>query len=158
MFGVRQTLERRPTMTTTIPSTRNEAWGFFGTIQTAGADPMQAWNAASAMIAAETDAAPEGVRDFLDSRHGRHFADDVMSELAKAGPGKLEEAIEAAIARWQGWRHRPADQPRGGHPPRSSLPHRLGHPLPDPRRGRRVAAAPLPTPAALASGQRGSGS
>ena len=27
-----------------------------------------------------------------------------MSELAKAGPGKLEEAIEAAIARWQGWR------------------------------------------------------
>ena len=27
-----------------------------------------------------------------------------MSELAKAGPDKLEEAIEAAIARWQGWR------------------------------------------------------
>ena len=51
-----------------------------------------------------TEASPEGVRDFLDSRHGRHFADDVVSELAKAGPDKLEEAIEAAIARWQGWR------------------------------------------------------
>jgi hypothetical protein len=92
-------------MTTTIQPTRNEAWGFFGTMQTAGADPMQAWSAASAMIAAETEVTPEGGRDFLDSREGRHFADDVVSELAKAGPGKLEEAIEAAIARWQGWRN-----------------------------------------------------
>jgi hypothetical protein len=91
-------------MTTTILPTRNEPWGFFGTMQTAGADPMQAWTAASAMIAAETEASAEGVRDFLDSRYGRHFADDVMRKLAKAGPGKLEEAIEAAIARWQGWR------------------------------------------------------
>ena len=71
-------------------------------MQTAGADPMQAWNAASAMIAAATDASPEGVRDFLDSRHGRHFADDVAGGLAK-GLG-LEEAIEAAVARWMGWR------------------------------------------------------
>jgi hypothetical protein len=89
-------------MTTTILPTRNEAHGFFGTMQTAGADPMQAWNAASAMIAAATDASPEGVRDFLDSRHGRHFADDVTNELAK-GRG-LEDATEAAVARWMGWR------------------------------------------------------
>ena len=54
-------------MTTTILPSRNEAWGFFGTTQSAGADPMQAWNAASAMIAAATDASPEGVRDFFDS-------------------------------------------------------------------------------------------
>ena len=45
-------------MTPTTLPTRNEAWGFFGTMQTAGADPMQAWNAASAMIAAATDASP----------------------------------------------------------------------------------------------------
>jgi hypothetical protein len=89
-------------MTTTILPTRNEAWGLFGTMQSAGADPMQAWNAASAMIAAATDASPEAVRDFLDSRHGRHFADEVAGALAK-GRG-LEDAIEAAIARWQGWR------------------------------------------------------
>ena len=88
-------------MTTILP-TRNDAWGFFGTMQTAGADQMQAWNAASAMIAAATDASPEGVRDFLDSRHGRHFADDVAGQLSK-GLG-LEEAIEAAVARWMGWR------------------------------------------------------
>ena len=75
-------------MTSTTLPTRNEAWGFFGTMQTAGADPMQAWNAASAMIAAATDASPEGVRDFLDSRHGRHFADDVAGGLSKGWASK----------------------------------------------------------------------
>jgi hypothetical protein len=89
--------------TTTLPST-NENWGFFGTMQTAGADPMQAWTAANAMIAAATGASAEGVRDFLDSRHGRHFADDVLSRLAEVGPHRLEDAIEATVARWQAWR------------------------------------------------------
>jgi hypothetical protein len=92
------------TMTTTILPTRNEAWGFFGTLQRAGADPMQGWTCASAMIAAETEASPEAVRDFLDSRHGRHFADDVASEIAARGPEHLVAAIEATVVRWQGWR------------------------------------------------------
>ena len=43
-----------------------------------------------------------GVRDFLDSRHGRYFADDVASELLRRAP--LERAIEAATVRWMGWR------------------------------------------------------
>jgi hypothetical protein len=86
--------------TTTLPSA-NQDWGFFGTMQHGGADPMQSWNAASAMIAAATEATPEGVRDFLDSRHGRHFADDVLSRPAEVGPHRLEEAIEATVARWQ---------------------------------------------------------
>lgn len=89
-------------MTSTILPTRNEAWGFFGTMAGIDADAQQAWNAASAMIAAETDASAEGVRDFLDSAHGRHFADEVASAM-HAGHG-LEDAIEKAIARWQGWR------------------------------------------------------
>ena len=91
-------------MTATILPTRNEAWGFFGTMQLAGADSMQSWNAASVMIAAETEAAPETVRDFLDSRYGRHFADDVLCALTDLGAHRLEEAIEAAVVRWQGWR------------------------------------------------------
>ena len=33
-------------MTTMILPTRNEAWGFFGTMQLAGADPMQCWRRA----------------------------------------------------------------------------------------------------------------
>jgi hypothetical protein len=107
MCGVKQT-PPETTMTTTIPPTRNEPWGYWGTIarieNDPAADAAKAWDIASRRIAEVTTASPEGVRDFLDSRHGRHFADDVANELAKAGPDKLEEAIEAAIGRWQGWR------------------------------------------------------
>jgi hypothetical protein len=48
------------------------------------------------------EAAPEGVRDFLDSRHGRHFADEVTNGLCRGAP--LAAAIDAAVARWMGWR------------------------------------------------------
>jgi hypothetical protein len=41
------------------------------------------------------------VRAFLDSRHGRHFADDVRNELDAGRP--LAEAIDAATQRWMGW-------------------------------------------------------
>ena len=43
----------------------------------------------------------ESVRAFLDSRHGRHFADDVHNGL-HAGTG-LKDAIDAAAQRWMGW-------------------------------------------------------
>jgi hypothetical protein len=93
-------------MTTTILPTRNEAWGFWGTItrieNDPAADPAKAWEIASRRIAETTGASPEGVRDFLDSRHGRHFADDVASELWKGDT--LKDAVDAATARWMGWR------------------------------------------------------
>jgi hypothetical protein len=62
---------------------------------------MQGWAGASAATAAETEATAEAVRDFLDSRHGRHFADDVASEFTTRGPDHLEAAIAATVARWQ---------------------------------------------------------
>jgi len=40
------------------------------------------------------------VRDFLDGRDGRHFADDVANALWKGAT--LKDAIDAAIARWMG--------------------------------------------------------
>jgi len=43
----------------------------------------------------------DAVRDFLDSRHGRHFADDVANGLV--GRRAIEAAIDAAIMRWMGW-------------------------------------------------------
>ena len=87
-------------MTTTILPTRNEAWGFFGTSHN-HADADQAWHLAFTAIAEVSGASPEGIRDFLDSRHGRHFADDVASGLS-AGQS-LENAIAAAVDRWMGW-------------------------------------------------------
>ena len=91
------------TTTTTLP-TRNEARGYWGTIHMSGhaAETAAAWTAASEAIARATNSSPEGVRDFLDSRHGRHFADDVAGELYRGDT--LKEAIDAAIARWMGWR------------------------------------------------------
>jgi hypothetical protein len=43
----------------------------------------------------------ESIRTFLDSRHGRHFADDVLNELHTGS--NLKGAIDAATQRWMGW-------------------------------------------------------
>ena len=91
------------TIKTTLP-TNNEAWGYWGTIDRSehAADTAAAWTIASEVIATATTCSPEGVRDFLDSRHGRHFADDVVNELFRGL--SLSEAIDAATKRWMGWR------------------------------------------------------
>ena len=88
-------------MTTTILPTRNTDWGFFGTMgrsENAAVDAAAAWEIASREIAETTGAAPEGVRDFLDSRHGRHFMDEVANGLWKGEP--LEPAIDAAVGNY----------------------------------------------------------
>jgi hypothetical protein len=89
----------KPMMTTThIPATQNEAWGFWGTMN----DQAQtAWPIAMTAISDATNQSLESVRAFLDSRHGRHFADDVLNGL-HAG-SHLQEAIHAATQRWMGW-------------------------------------------------------
>lgn len=85
-------------ITTQIPATQNEAWGFWGTMN----DQAQtAWPIAMITISDATNQPLESVRAFLDSRHGRHFADDVLNGL-HAG-SELPEAIQAATQRWMGW-------------------------------------------------------
>ena len=102
------------TSTYTPLPTRNEAWGFFGTMQRAGESPETAWDIASRLIAEATEAhdgyGPEGVRDFLDSRDGRHFADMVDSIIHSRARGlkvregiSLRECIAEAIERHQNW-------------------------------------------------------
>ena len=84
--------------TVTIPQTTNEAWGFWGTMRD---QAEAAWAIALPAIAKATDTEFEAVRLFLDSRHGRHFADDVLSQMHTGL--KLEPAIHAAIAQWKRW-------------------------------------------------------
>jgi hypothetical protein len=88
-------------MIDTILATENAPRGFHGSIRH-HADPAEAWSLALPAIAAATGCAASAVRAFLDSRHGRHFADDVANGLA-AGLN-LRAAIDAAIERWMGWR------------------------------------------------------
>ena len=60
-----------------------------------------AWPQACAAISDTTSQPLESARVFLDSRHGRHFADDVQNGLYE---GKaLADAINAATQRWMGW-------------------------------------------------------
>ena len=78
--------------------TQNESWGFWGTMQD---HASAAWPIASTAIAAATGCEPEQVRAFLDSRHGRHFADDVQNGLYYGT--SLKDAIDQATAKWMGW-------------------------------------------------------
>jgi hypothetical protein len=85
-------------MATTIPATRNEAWGFWGTMNK---HAQAAWPIAMSAISHTTCQPLESVRAFLDSRHGRHFADDVLNQMLVGND--IAQAIDAAVARWMGW-------------------------------------------------------
>ena len=87
-------------MTTTILPTNNQAWGFWGSIGS-HADHSEAWAMAMTTVGKATGCQAEAVRDFLDSRHGRHFTDDVANGLF-AGLC-LQAAIDGAVSRWMGW-------------------------------------------------------
>ena len=86
------------TIANPIPATENEDWGFYGGMQD---NAEVAWLLAMTAISNATGEPLESVRLFLDSRHGRHFADDVRNNLLV---GKsVEQAIRAAITQWMGW-------------------------------------------------------
>ncbi len=84
--------------TNPIPATQNDAWGFYGTMND---QAKAAWPLAMTAISDATYQPLESVRAFLDSRHGRHFADDVQNGLFAGAT--LSDAIEQATQRWMGW-------------------------------------------------------
>ena len=90
--------EKTMTTTTQIPASQNDAWGFFGTMND---NAEAAWPIAMTAISDATCQPLESVRLFLDSRHGRHFADDVLNEMLRGQ--KIQQAIDAAVTRWMGW-------------------------------------------------------
>ena len=82
-----------------MEKTRNEGYGFYGTMHLDGCAD-EAWEIALSALADETGAEQDEVRDFLDSCWGRHFADTVHCYLDKF---PLKEAIAQAIRHWNGW-------------------------------------------------------
>jgi len=81
-----------------IPAPQTEAWGFWGTLNE---QAPAAWSLAMTAIAEATGQSLDSVRIFLDSRHGRHFADDVQNGLYRGEA--LEDAIAATVHRWMDW-------------------------------------------------------
>ncbi|MGF6604946.1 hypothetical protein P3T23_009702 [Paraburkholderia sp. GAS448] len=82
-----------------IPATRNEAWGFYGTMNRQAA---AAWPLAITAISEATCQPPEAVRAFLDSSFGRHFADTVQARLYHGET--LQDAISRATGEWMNYR------------------------------------------------------
>jgi hypothetical protein len=92
-----------------LPS-RNKDYGFFRTLTTCPQRDRpsdEVWALASTLIAKAVRATTEeemiGIRDFLDSRMGRHFANDVVGNMVGCKIDS-ETAIRSAIRRWQDWR------------------------------------------------------
>jgi hypothetical protein len=92
-----------------LPS-QNEDHGFFPTLTNCpqrDRRSAEVWALASTLIATAIRADSEdemiGIRDFLDSRMGCHFADDVVGNMTGCNIDS-ETAIQSAICRWQGWR------------------------------------------------------
>ena len=89
--------------------TQNETWGFYGTLATnawetggmSRAELLVAWAEATRQLRLETGAEFETIRAFLDSRAGRHFADDVVNGLRREQT--IRTAIAAAIQLWSSW-------------------------------------------------------
>ena len=84
--------------TINIPDPTVTDWGFWGTMQE---EAPAAWAIALPAIARSTGCEFDAARAFLDSRHGRHFADEVRNHLLK--DKALADAIDAAITEWMGW-------------------------------------------------------
>lgn len=75
--------------------------GRFGFHDTMKQHAEAASQLAISAIAAATDEPVTAVCAFLDSRHGRYFADEVQNEL-HAGHA-LQDAIYAVTTRWMQW-------------------------------------------------------
>lgn len=80
-------------------STNNQAWGFWGTM---AEQADEAWPLACNAIAQATAERMEDVRDFLDSTHGRHFADGVREQINTGIT--LAEAIAKTTQQWMAWK------------------------------------------------------
>jgi hypothetical protein len=101
-------------------ASNNEAWGFFGTMQDRA---EAAWPLAVEAISAATGEGAEAAATFLDSRHGRHFADELINQ--QGAGDDLAAAIGRTTARFMAWTISRESSRQTGIP--RGLPYLIGH-------------------------------
>lgn len=89
--------------------TANTGHGFWGTCSISGWNATMLWNGVSLFIARRFDLSPEATRTLLDSRFGRHLADELS--FIPGGPdgmARVEAHLTARFAQdgWQRWARR----------------------------------------------------
>ncbi|MFA4971292.1 MAG: hypothetical protein WC683_01680 [bacterium] len=88
--------------------TENTSWGFFGTMSSRLSDapsgsvpPDEAWNGAFRVFVQKYQGIPsKAIREFLDGKGGRHFADAVIDELPSDKPidkFKIDRAVRRVL-------------------------------------------------------------
>lgn len=85
----------------TTVKTRNEYYGFYGTIHLALASADESWSMAIEKIAELTGHEHEDIGAWLDTKGGRHIADNVIDRLNNTD---LNSAIDEAVNKWNGFR------------------------------------------------------
>jgi hypothetical protein len=103
-------MEARAMTRPAILPSRNKDHGFFRTLTVCPQRDRRSdevWALASNLIAQAVRAHSEeemiGIREFLDSRMGRYFADDVVGNMVGCKIDS-ETAIKSSIRTWQDWR------------------------------------------------------
>ena len=82
-----------------LPKSENESWGFFGTIHDYNPETTKkAWDIAILAIYNATGLSLTDCQIFLDSRHGRHFADTAIDAMTNGKP--VAEAVQMAVDKW----------------------------------------------------------
>ncbi len=95
----------------TKPESKNPGWGFYGTM---GELAEAGWVIAIDRISDRTGEDFDAVGSFLDSKSGRHFADEVRGRVSR-GVG-LALAIEQIADRWMAFPMSRATRVREGFP------------------------------------------
>lgn len=75
--------------------TANQEWGFWGTSKANGYDAELTWDTTSRFLAENFDLSPEQARNVLDSRFGRHLADDLSFIEGEPGIAKGPSSAKA---------------------------------------------------------------
>ncbi|MCF7995280.1 MAG: hypothetical protein K9L88_10625 [Chromatiaceae bacterium] len=106
--------------------TENPDYGFHGTMATIGQDAAEAFDLAAREIGKVAMVDGIDAASWLDTRHGRHFGDDVANFLAAGS--ELPTAIHQAVGRWLSWNISARSAEHDGLPePAVGLPYLVGH-------------------------------